>query len=288
LDYILHIATLAGIYSIAAVGLNYAVGFTGLVSVNHGAFMGVGAYTLAYLTKIQGWEFSPALLMAGVLAGIVAWLMTFPLLKLRDDAFVLVSFGFAFIANNVFLNWTSVTNGAIGMKGIGGIIFPDWVSNYNVGFFVVVLVVLVASCWMLRTILKSSYGVIIRATRENQKVTQIAGHDTRAYRRSVFVISGMITGVAGAFLASYISAIDPVLFAYHLSVLLLVMVILGGLASLKGAVVGASLMIFLPEILRFVGLPSSILAESQQIIYGLVLIVLMVWRPVGLFGRFRI
>ncbi len=288
MDYILHIATLAGIYSIAALGLNYAVGFTGLVSVNHGAFMGVGAYTLAYLTKVLGWAFSPALLMSGVLAGLLAWLMTFPLLKLREDAFVLVSFGFAFIANNVFLNWTFVTNGAIGMKGIGGPDFPSWMGSYNSAFLILVLLVMALVCWFLWMILRSSYGTIIRATRENQKVTQIAGHHTDAYRRSVFILSGVITGFAGAFLASYISAIDPILFGYHLSVLVLVMVILGGLASLPGAVVGATLLICLPEALRFIGLPSSVLAEAQQISYGLVLILLMVWRPVGLFGKFKI
>lgn len=288
MDYVLHILILSGIYSVAALGLNYASGYTGLISLNHGAFMGVGAYTLAFCTKILGWGFSESFLLAGLVTGLVAWLISFPLLKLKGDSFVLVSFGFTFIAYNVFLNWKTVTNGAVGMKGIGGPEFFPELLSYNFWYLILVLAVLLFSLWLVRKIVRSSYGVIIKATRENQKVTQIAGHSTQSYRRSVFVVSGVITGFAGALLASYISAIDPQLFQYHLSVLLLVMVILGGLASLRGSIVGAILLILLPEVLRFVGFPGSIIAESRQIAYGLILILLMVYRPQGLFGKYKI
>lgn len=288
MDYLLHVGTLASIYSLTAIGLNYAVGFTGLVSVSHGAFMGIGAYVSAFLLKSYDLSFSLSVLMAAIITALVAWIVSVPLLKLKEDAFVLVSFGFAFIATNVFLNWNSFTNGALGIKGISGPVFPDWMGAYNLAFFVTLLLVIAIVAIFLWKLLRSPYGVLLKASREQQHVAQVFGHNTWGYRRSAYVLSAAIVAVSGAFLASYITTIDPVLFHYHLSVLLLVMVILGGLASLKGAVVGATLLMILPELLRFIGLPNSILAESQQILYGVALIVLMVWRPVGLFGKFRI
>ena len=288
MDYFLHIAILASIYSLAVLGQNYAAGYGGMVSLNHGAFMGIGAYGLAYGMKTLGYSYPVSFLLAALVTALVAWLLSFPLLKLKDDSFVLVSFGFSFIAFNVFLNWHSVTNGAIGLKGI---VKPEIVGSFDqpqLVYFIIILFVLLLSLWGMNRILRSSYGVIVRAARENQRVTQVSGHDSTAYRRSVFVLSAVLASFAGSFLASHISAIDPLLFQYHLSVLLLVMAILGGLASLKGSIVGATLLIILPEALRFLGLPSSVLAQSQQIVYGLILIALMMWRPRGIFGKYRI
>lgn len=287
MDYLIHLATLASIYAIAVLGLNYASGFTGLISLSHGAFMGIGAYSFAIALTSYAFPYPVALFLAGVITALTAFVLSFPLLRLKGDAFVLVSFGFAFIAFSIFLNWDSLTNGALGIKGIPQ---PEifFFENPRIALLFLVLAVLGFSMLFLWTILRSSYGVILRATRENLKVTQMAGHHTESYRRSVFVVSGCITGFAGAFLASFISAIDPTLFGYHLSILLLIMTIFGGLACLKGSVIGAASLILLPEALRFIGLPHGILAESQQILYGLTLILLMMYRPRGLFGAYSL
>jgi len=288
MDYFIHIATLAAIYSIAVLGLNYAAGYTGLISLTHGGFMGIGAFVSAILLKNYGLSFPVAFLLSGFLTGLIAWMTSFPLLRLKEDSFVLVSLGFSFIIFNVLLNWQSLTNGALGMKGIP---YPEWIaatSAPRMWYLVLVIGILLGCLFLLRLILRSSYGIVIKSIRENVKVSQVAGHDAGSYQRSVFVLSAVITGFAGSLLASFISTIDPFLFGYHLSVLLLVMAILGGLASLKGSVVGAFIIILLPEALRFIGLPSSILAESQQIIYGMVLILLMVYRPKGLWGEYKI
>lgn len=288
IDYLIHIGTLAGIYSIAVLGLNYAAGYTGLISLTHGAFMGVGAFASAVLLKTYGMSFPVAFLLGGVISGLIAWLASFPLLRLKGDSFVLVSLGLSFILYNVLLNWQSLTNGALGMKGIP---YPSFVNSFSQpkwAYFFVVWFVLLLCFFFLRTLLRSSYGVVVKAIRENQKISQVAGHDAESYQRSVFVLSAVITGFSGVLLASFISAIDPFLFGYHLSVLLLVMAIFGGLASLKGSIAGAFILILLPEALRFVGFPNSIIAESQQIIYGLVLILLMVYRPKWLWGEYKI
>lgn len=185
MDYLIHIATLASIYSLAVLAQNYASGYTGLLSLNHGAFMGIGAYGLAVLMKTYGFSYPEAFLLAAGITAVIAWVISYPLLKLRDDSFVLVSFGFSFIAYNVFLNWQGMTNGAIGLKGITMPMVIAESSNPSLKFLLLVLIVLLVSLFVLWRVLGSSYGIIIRSTRENQKVTQMAGHDTDAYRRSV-------------------------------------------------------------------------------------------------------
>lgn len=280
MNYLIHIAIRCSIYAIAALGLNFASGYTGLISVGHGAFLGIGAYTSAIILLKLGYSFPIAILMAGVIAGLIAYLVSFPLLKLKDDTFVLVSFGFAFIVEEVLTNWASLTNGALGMKGI-----PTYPLPF---YFLMVLFVLMTVLILLRIVLRSSYGIVIRSIRENFKIAQTLGHDAFSYQRVVFLISGFITGLSGAFLASFISAIDPFQFNYHVSVQLLMMVILGGLASLRGSIIGPIVFILMAELLRFVGFPQSIVAESREIVYGLILIALMIWRPKGLFGEYKI
>lgn len=288
MNYFVHLAIRSAIYALAALGLNFASGYTGLISVGHGAFLGIGAYTSAILLLRLGVSFPIAFFAAGLVSAAIAFLLSFPLLRLKDDAFVLVSFGFAFIVEEVLTNWQSLTNGALGMKGIPYPAFVDASPHPLFFYFLMTLAVVIVILFLLNRILRSSYGIIIRSIRENFKITQTLGHNAISYQRVVFTVSGFIVGLSGALIASFISAIDPLQFNYHLSVRLLMMVILGGLASLRGSIVGVTLFILLAEALRFVGFPQSILAESREIVYGLLLIVLMLLRPVGLWGKYRL
>ena len=284
MDYFLLLASLCVIYSIATLGQNYATGYAGLISLNHGAFFGIGAYAGAvFLTQFQT-SFFLALLAAAICSGTFAFLISFPLLRLKGDSFVLVSFGISFIVYEFLLNSRSITNGPLGIKGIPS---PETLIPFPGGFFLLTLLVLCSVLYAMHRILCSAYGIIIRSTRENARVTQIAGHSIISYQRSVYVLSAIITGVAGVFLAVLLSTLVPPEFNYYRSVLLLVMAIFGGLASLGGSVLGAGLMVLFPELLRFSGFPNSILAESVQIVYGLLLVFLMISRPRGLFGRWN-
>ncbi|MFH1410341.1 MAG: branched-chain amino acid ABC transporter permease [Patescibacteria group bacterium] len=146
----------------------------------------------------------------------------------------------------------------------------------------------IVTYFFFRRITKSPYGIIIKGIRENRTVTAVNGHNVLRYQRSVFTVGAIFAAIAGSFTATFLAFIEPKLFELMPSVLILIMVILGGMASLKGSVLGAFILILLPEVLRFLGLPPSILAEVQQMIYGLVLILVMYLRPQGLLGEYKI
>lgn len=285
MEYLLYLLTLVGIYCIATLATNLIAGFTGRLSLQHGALMAIGAYSFAILLQ-QGFSYGLAFVFAGVFTGLVNLLFSFPLLRLKEDSFVLVSFGFAFMVYDLILNLPRLTGGALGIKGIAAPHVFDFSSR--VSLLILVFMVLLLFFVFLKKLLGSSYGVILKAIREQETISEMMGHDRQSYRRSMFIVSGIVLGFSGAFLASFISAIDPLLFTYYLSVLLIMMTIVGGLASLSGSLLGATILILLPEVLRFLGVPNSILAETQHILYGLTMVVLMVMRPVGISGKYRI
>ncbi|MFH0838259.1 MAG: branched-chain amino acid ABC transporter permease [Patescibacteria group bacterium] len=288
MDYVLHLAIVVTIFSILSMSLNYVAGYTGILSLSHATFYGIGAYSTAVLTTQYGFSFVPSVMVGMVLTGVIAYLASFPILKLKEDSLVLVSFGFSIIMFNVMLNWTDLTKGPLGIKGI---MAPE-IFGLNFFskplFFALVLLVALITYFFFRRITRSPYGIIIKGIRENQTVVAVNGHNVLRYQRSVFVVGAIFAAIAGSFTATFLTFIEPKLFELMPSVLILIMVILGGMASLKGSVLGALILILVPEALRFLGLPPSILAEVQQMIYGLVLILVMYLRPQGLLGEYKI
>lgn len=288
MDYILHLSIIVAIHSILAISLNYIAGFAGILSLSHATFYGVGAYTTAILTTQYGFTFIPSLLVGIMITTFISWLASFPILKLKDDSLVLVSFGFAIIAYNILLNWTSLTNGPLGIKGVLAPTIFDFSFFQKPYFLALCLLLLIVTYLFFSHIVKTPYGTVIKGVRENAKVTSVNGHAVKSYQRSVFVLGALFASMAGSLIATYLSFIEPKLFDLMPSVLLLIMVILGGMANLKGSILGAFILVVIPELLRFIGLPHQYLAEIQQMIYGLVLIAVMFWRPQGLMGEYKI
>lgn len=288
MDYILHLSIVVAIHSILTISLNYIAGYIGILSLSHATFYGVGAYTTAILTTQYGLTFLPSLAIGVILTGIIAWLASFPILRLKDDALVLVSFGFAIIMFNLMLNWTSLTKGPLGIKGVSAPTIFGYSFFQKPLFLLLVMVFLVFTFLIFSHIVRTPYGNIIKGIRENEKIASSSGYHVKSYQRSVFVFGALFAGMAGSFIATYLTFIEPKLFELMPSMLLLIMVILGGMANLKGSVLGAFLLILIPEILRFIGLPHQYLAEIQQMIYGLILITIMFWRPQGLIGEYKI
>jgi branched-chain amino acid transport system permease protein len=284
MEYLIHIGILIGIYAILVVSLNLVVGYTGLVSVAQAGFFGIGAYTVGILTTRYSWGFFEALLTGVLLAILVSLLIGFVLSRFRDDYFMLISLGFMVIVNSVFINWSDVTNGALGIAGIS---LPEIAVTSELFFLVVLLVLLgvYGLCWF---IVRSPFGRVLRTIREDEQAIQIFGFVTLSYKLLVFSICAGIAGVAGGFFASYITYIDPTSFTIQESVLILTMVILGGTASIKGSLAGAAILVVLPEALRFLGLPDVVAGQLRQVIYGLLLIAFMAYKPQGLFGAYRL
>ncbi len=288
MPYIIHLLILISIWAILGISLNLVVGYTGLLSVTQAAFFGIGAYATAILLTTTGLNFWASVLVGIVASGVIAFAIGFVLSKFRDDYYALASFGFNIIVFSIFLNWESLTRGPLGIPGIKrpelfGINFSE-----NITYLVLTLIITALVYCFAHWLSTSSFGRVLKAIREDEKALQVFGYRTLLYKLTIFVIAAMLAAVAGSLFASYITFIDPSSFVLMESIFMLSMIIMGGLASISGSVIGATVLILLPEILRFVGLPSDIAAQMRQAIFGLLLILLMLYRPQGIIGEFKL
>jgi branched-chain amino acid transport system permease protein len=287
-EYLIHLAILFAIYVPLAVSLNLVVGYTGLLSVTHAAFYGVGAYATTLLVVNFGWGFIPALLVAMILSGLLATLFGLILSRFRDDYYALVSFGFNIIVYSILLNWESLTRGPLGIPGIPRPEIFGLTFDSNLSFLILALALALTVYLVSAGIVKSSLGRVLKGIREDEKVLAIFGYNTEVFKLVIFGLTAMMAGLAGGLFATYITFIDPSTFGLNESIFILAMIILGGMANLRGSVIGALFLILLPEILRFVGFPSDIAAQMRQVVYGALLVLLMLYRPQGLLGEYKL
>ena len=189
---------------------------------------------------------------------------------------------------SIFLNWQELTRGPLGIPGIHRPEIFSFSFSDNLSFLLLTSVFLLLVFLVCRHITESSFGRALKAIREDEEALQIFGYRTLNYKLAVFVVGAMLASVAGALFASYITFIDPSTFTVSESIFILSAIILGGLASNRGAIIGAVVLILLPEFLRFVGFPSDIAAQTRQAVYGILLVVLMLYRPQGLVGEYKL
>lgn len=288
MPYLIHLAILIGIYGILGLSLNLVVGYTGLLSVTQAAFYGLGAYVTAILLTATGLNFFLALLLGVLFTAVAALLIGFVLSRFRGDYYALGSFGFNIIIYSIFLNWQSLTRGPLGIPGIRRPELFGLDFSGNLFFLVLTLIILFLIYLLCRFIVNSSFGRVLKAIREDEEALQVFGYRTAHYKLAIFVIGAGLAAVAGALFASYITFIDPSSFVLFESIFILAIIILGGLANLRGSLLGALCLIILPELLRFVGFPSDVAAQMRQVVYGLILVILMLYRPQGLLGEYKL
>jgi branched-chain amino acid transport system permease protein len=292
MDYFIHLAILFGIYSILGISLNLVVGYTGLLSVAHAAFFGIGAYAVGILGAGQGVNFFISLGVGIIVAVIISFLIGKILSRLNGDYYVLGTVSFNYIIFSIFLNWHDLTRGPLGIPGIPRpkleleIVNYEFLSNFS--FLIFVSLFLTFVYFIARFIVNSSFGRVLKAIREDELAIQVFGYRTEKYKLTIFMIAAAFASVAGALFASYISFIDPTSSEVLESIFILTIVILGGLANLRGSILGALILVLLPELLRFVGLPPAVAAQMRQAIYGLILVLFMLFRPQGLIGEYKL
>ncbi|MEI7480199.1 MAG: branched-chain amino acid ABC transporter permease [bacterium] len=288
MDYLIHLAILVGIYSILAISLNLVVGFTGLLSITQAAFYGLGAYTTAIILTTTGLNFFVSMLIGILITAVVSLSVGFVLSKFKGDYYALGSFGFNVIVFSIFLNWQDLTRGPLGIPGITRPSAFGFTFSENIYYLILVVAFAGIIYGLSQYITKSSFGRVLQAIREDDKALKVFGYNTLLFKLVIFVIGACFASVAGSLYASYITYVDPSSFTLTESVFILSIIILGGLANNKGAICGAAFLILLPEILRFVGFPTDVAAQLRQAVYGLILILLMMYRPQGLVGKYRI
>lgn len=285
--YLIHLLILIGIYLILAISLQLAVGFTGLLNLGHIAFYCIGAYTSALLA-LHNLPFWFCFLCAGIIAGLFGFLLSIPTNKLKGDYLALATMGFSFVIYAVALNWTSLTRGPLGLPGIPkptlfGISFSN---NFN--FLILTAIIALISYLIIRKITKSPFGKVLEATRDDELATRVLGKNTFKMKSYALGISAFFAGIAGSLYAHYITFIDPSSFTLLQLIPVLCIVIIGGLASLKGTIIATIILILLPEPLRFIGFPSSIVGPARQMIYALLLLLILIKKPRGLYGRIEL
>ena len=294
--------TVFAIWAMLAVSLNLVLGYTGLLSVGHVGFYGIGAYTIAVLTanprqellageviQVFAWPFFAALPVAVALCGVVAFVVGIAFSRFRDDVYVLASFGFAIIAYNVFVNWQWVTRGPFGIHQIPKPVIFGYTVSDDVEFLLLTLAFLAVIIGISWLIVSSSFGRVLKAVREDEDAIEVFGYRSSRYKLAIWVISAMMAGLAGAMLATYTSFVDPNSFILLESIILVAIVILGGLASIWGSLLGALAFVLLEEGVRFVPfLPPEHVGQVRQIILGTLLVLLMLFRPQGVAGRFKL
>jgi len=287
MEYIFYILIMVNIYIILAASLNLLLGFTGLISIAHAAFMGIGAYTTTILLVRYGVNFFLTIPFGIIMSGGISALIALPSLRVRGEHYIIASFGFQILLYSIMLNWVSLTRGPFGFAAIPRPSIFGYVFSTYLSYFVMSSLIMLACvffCWHLS---KSPFGLVLRAIREDEIPVAAAGKNVTYYKVVVFITGCAIAAIAGSLYAGVISFIDPFCFTIHDSILILAVVIIGGTGNIAGSMVGALVLITLPEILKFLQVSETVAAPLRQMVYGALLVLFMRFRPQGLLPEYK-
>jgi branched-chain amino acid transport system permease protein len=279
MDFLYSYIALAEIYVLLGLSTNLLVGIAGIFSVSQAAVFGVGAYIVAQSLMQGAMGFASA---ASIALNI---LVTLPSLRVSGDYFVVTSFGIQLLATAVFINWTAGTGGANGLPGIP---MPDlfgYALETTEALTILTTVSVGLGCLAFWLIMRAPFGRLLRAIREDELAVAAAGKGVLRAKVSAAALAGAFAGSAGGLYATFLSFIDPVSFDLDASILLLTMVVVGGARTLAGSIIGPFLLLALPQALTFIDIPTTIAASARQLIYGVLLIAFMLFRPQGLAGE---
>lgn len=287
MEYIINLSILLCIYSILGLSLNMVVGMTGLLSLAQAAFYGIGAYATALGMTALGINFFTSILLGAVVNAVLSYIVGKILSRFKGDYYAIVSAGLSIIVFSVLLNWKDLTNGPIGIFGIPKPSIGSFTFSSSTSFLLLSFAFTAIIFVLFELLNKSSFGRALKAIREDEQLAQVMGYKTERFKSIVFVLSAILSGVAGALFASYIAFIDPFTFTLNEGIFLFTIIILGGLADSWGSVLGAVILLSLPEALRFLGLSYEHSAQIQKIIYGGALMAIMVFKPKGILGKYK-
>jgi branched-chain amino acid transport system permease protein len=275
MDYYVHILILAVLYTMLAQSLLLSSGYSGLISLAHAGFFGIGAYTTAILSINFGIGFLITLLIAMFICAIFAVFISFIALRTFEDYFIIITLGIQVIAFSIMNNWIGLTNGPLGISKIPAITILGYTFSNNISFLILSVIFSIVIFFIIRNITKSPFGRVLIAISEDEIFAESLGKKVYFAKITSFTIGGMVAAIPGVLYAHYISYIDPTSFTVNESIFILSIVIIGGMRNLWGSAIAAVVLIILPEALRFIGLPSNIAANFRQIIYGLTLVIMM-------------
>ncbi len=298
MNYLLHLLILFDIYLVVALSLNIIVGYVGLLTLAHAAYFGIGAYAYGLTTLVLGWGFIPAALLAIGSSAVLSAMMSIASWRFRGDFFVLISLAIQVMVFTVLKNWhdplqplgtiSNMTNGDFGLNGVPSPAIFGYVFDQKIPVAILFSGFAIVAVFLSRYLLESPWGRMLRALRDDELAARGLGKDVRVAKVWAIAIGCGMAGFGGAMLASYMQYVNPSVADINEAVLLISMIIIGGVGnSFRGPFFGALLLILIPEGLRFIDMPITMAAEMRLMIYGLLLVVFMHWRPQGVAGSYR-
>lgn len=277
-SYIINILVKVVIYVIMALGLNILVGYTGLVSLGQAGFVAVGAYTSTILMIRFGLNFFVAALAAVVVSVFIGLIMGLPTLRLTGTYLSIVTLGFGEIIRTIIIVWDPVTRGPLGIRNIPvPSVFGFKLTMYNGGLYILSVIVMLLVMLFLFRLEKFRAGRALRAIKQDETASIMMGIDTTYYKVLAFVLSAVICALAGSIYATQLGYIDQNTFTFDMSIMILSIVILGGMGTIRGMLVGSLILVWLPELSRD-------LMDYRFVLYGVILVLMMRFRPQGLLG----
>ena len=273
--YLLNVLVFVGINTILAVGLNLLLGFAGQISLGHAAFFGLGAYGSGILTATYAVNPWLAMFLSAAAVALLAFIIGFPILKLKGHYLAMATLGLGIIVYIVFNETVELTGGPSGLSGIpnlslGKLTFDNDLKNYYLiwGFTLIIILLSI-------NLVNSRIGRALRAIHDSEVAARVMGVNARLLKVQIFTLSALISAVAGSLYAHTMAFVSPASFGFHFSIELVTMVIIGGLGSIYGSLLGAVLLTLLPELLRA-------FQDYDIVIYGLLLITMTMYMPGGL------
>ena len=284
MDYVLHLAVVIAIYIALTATLDLLIGHAGIHSFAHAAFFGIGAYATAILTVYAGWNWFPAMLASMVIGAAIAAVVGIPTLRLGGDYFILALFGFQLIVIAVILNWDDLTNGPFGIRSIPrpSFGFGPISSGWPIVLFIVLNVVGVL--WVVWRLTSAPLRLVLNAIRDDETVAEALGINVVATKIVIFSVAGGLAALVGSLLAFYYRFVDASSFNVETIILIWAMVFVGGSQRIIGSIAGPVVLVVFPELFRFVESIGLDRARLQEALYGLLMVLLMLYRPQGLMG----
>lgn len=276
--YWFRVATTIGVFAILTMSGNLITGTTGLMSIGHAGFYGIGAYTAALLATSLHWPFYLTLPAAGAVTAFFGILLALPTMRLIGIYFAVATLGLGEIIHLTLLNWVGFTRGPMGISGIPGIALDGLFSASDIGNYYAVALAVVVAVFALGRLTHSYYGNALRAVREDDQCAASMGLNVVRLKIQSFAFACFFAGVAGALWAHTTGYISPADFRFSESILILAMMVVGGLGSLPGAIVGAVILLGLPEVLRPIG-------DYRMIVVGAVMFLSILFLPRGVLAE---
>ncbi len=298
MNYALHLLVYFNVFLITSLSLNLIVGYAGLLSLAHAGYFAVGAYTYAILSVAFKWEFLPATMVGMGISAFLSLAVSLCSWRLKGDFFVLATLAVQALIFSLIYNWTSVnaplgslynlTNGPFGITGIGRPRILGYEISSSPAMAAFSTFIAAVCAFVVWRLIKSPWGRVLIAIRDDELAAAGIGKNTRWLKVEVIAIASAFVAIAGSLYTAHVRYIDPTSASLDESTLMLSMVVVGGIGNFRGPVIGALVLILLPEFLRALALPDSLAANLRMLIYGLLLILMMLFRPQGIAGGHRV